>query len=437
MARDKLKEHLEDIRKSYLGGETTTSIAKRLNVSTSSIIYRLKTLGIYTVKYMDTDDIRDYTIEMYASMHSTKEIAKELNISEYKVEIALKKCGIIGHRDITASKIDKLVEMYNNGDMLVDIAKHLDISVNTVRNRIKSLGLNSRDLDKERLTQDVIKLYNEHHSISAVSKITGKAGGVISGILFKQGIKTDCTLDIDEDALVDYYNTTSSSIRKTAKMFGISEFTARDILIGKNVHKVNSNGKLKTDDDEILTLYKAGNSLSEISSQLGISRNTVRSRLIEAGEYKIRTKKVIGDVDEIVKCYNEYSRVGIVAKKLGISKAVITNVLRKNGIDVIDDILKTNEGESFIVNEYTNGKTVEDLAKKYCTSQAVISGILKYNNIDVRRDCKIDIDLDYVKQLLDSGIPLTQISKQIGVAYSTIRKRLIYNGMADSLKRKK
>ena len=95
------------------------------------------------------------------------------------------------------------------------------------------------------------------------------------------------------------------------------------------------------------------------------------------------------------------------------------------------------EHEIEIVNLYSNGSTTKDIAKRFGVSKSTVVNILNKNNIPLKPSrCvqkHLDFDLDLAIKLFNDGLSYPKISKIMGCNEKTVRRNLYSVGLKRNL----
>jgi hypothetical protein len=147
--------------------------------------------------------------------------------------------------------------------------------------------------------------------------------------------------DVLIDKVAAYYMEHKSALR-TSKRFGIPTQSVYGILKRRGIERVgdavrNERQQKLPNATEIRRLYESGKCMREIGEMYGACNSTVRDALIKAGVDSRRRggqrKELTGDHEkEIIALYADTRSQTAVASTVGRSQAVISRILRKNGI---------------------------------------------------------------------------------------------------------
>lgn len=89
--------------------------------------------------------------------------------------------------------------------------------------------------------------------------------------------------------------------------------------------------------------------------------------------------------------------------------------------------------KQYIIDEYTNGKTVNQLAEEFSCDFTYLYRFMKQNNICTKQKQHDDGFLinkfDEIKQLFDNGLPMFKIAKKLGCSRTAVTKILKDNGI--------
>ena len=143
------------------------------------------------------------------------------------------------------------------------------------------------------------------------------------------------------DKVVAYY-VKHSSAQKTSKRFGVPTQSVYGMLKRRGVDRIGDavrNERLRKlpNSAEIRRLYESGKCMREIAQMYGACIATVREALIKAGVESRRrggrVKELTADQErEIIALYADTKSQMAVAATVARSQAVISRILRRNGI---------------------------------------------------------------------------------------------------------
>jgi predicted DNA-binding protein YlxM (UPF0122 family) len=137
-------------------------------------------------------------IDKYSEGISTEVICIDYNVcSSTIVDVLRRNSIIIDQYKTRTSKLSLDVplisEMYMNNISLENIAKQFNVSTSIIRNRLKSNNVKIRDKNSKIIIEDniknkIIELYENHNSMSQISKITNYSTWIIGNILKENNI---------------------------------------------------------------------------------------------------------------------------------------------------------------------------------------------------------------------------------------------------------
>jgi transposase len=208
-------------------------------------------------------------------------------------------------------------------------------------------------------------------------------------------------------------------------------------------HKLSDEEKLEK-TRMIKEEFAAGLTIPEIANKLDIVRNIVhhvlKDDIINMAEKinrrpgikiyntsKGRTLIITDDeIKNICKDYLKGESLINLANKYKINHNKISEIIKKNGIEIrkspetsINDILS-------IIEEYKNGKSTIQISKEKKMNLATVCNILKRNNVKMR-GAKHNFTEEEIKLIIDEyckGVSSIKIAKRYGVCSETILKLL-------------
>jgi DNA-binding NarL/FixJ family response regulator len=197
-----LKLDVDKIRDMYQRGLTTREIGKQLGVTNGTIVNRLKAMGIerrpqgpirgVVYKQLDDEKIK----QMYQDGFSTYDIGKQLGVSHSTILSRLKSMGIERRSDGGPRAMldnEKIKQMYQDGFSTYDIGKQLGVDKGTIINRLKAIGVRIRStgeyaykqLDNEKIKQ----MYQDGYTAVDIGKQLGVSYKTIYSRLKSMGIE--------------------------------------------------------------------------------------------------------------------------------------------------------------------------------------------------------------------------------------------------------
>jgi group I intron endonuclease len=134
-------------------------------------------------------------------------------------------------------------------------------------------------------------------------------------------------------------------------------------------------------DEELITLYRSGIPLQELSKRFKISRSAIDNRLEKNGVKRVDSRhKIIEDAEQICKEYLSGDTLKVIGRRRHLHYGVIRGVLIKNGISIRKIQLPLKE----LIRKYEEGSSVKYLANKYGVDQSTVSARLRKAGIHIR-----------------------------------------------------
>ena len=193
----------------------------------------------------DKEKFKERLIQLYESGVSMENMAKELGITRGTVGRYVKIFELPNRRAVTHKVIDKekFIEMYDSGATLKSIGNEFGVTPTTIRAYVKRFGLQMRRSNKLKLNDEdkakIIRMYEAGCSMSFI-----------------------------------------------ANEFGVDLSTVRAYVIKMGL-PLRGRGRLSRQSKErvaqMITLYKAGVNMSQISKIFGVAQQTVKYTLVKAG----------------------------------------------------------------------------------------------------------------------------------------------------------
>lgn len=193
----------------------------------------------------------------------------------------------------------------------------------------------------------------------------------------------------------------------------------------------NGNKRLLLDSqyDEIKELYLSGFSSNKIATLYKVDKGTI-VKILKSLDVKLRSNKLnINNQEflELVKDYKLGYSLKELAKRYDCSPTGIKDFLIRKGVDIKEryNILKNEEAQQNIINEYLDGKeSLKDILYKYHCSYNTFTKILSLHGIDKKgkgTHFKLSSEecLKVIK-LFNEGMTVKQISEKFEVDKCTI-----------------
>ena len=423
----RIKERRKQVAKLYNKGKRTEEIAKKVQVSVSTVLSDIKQLlndGIIEKrnrieKNPRIKERRKQVARLYREGKTQKEIAEELQVSVSTVLSDIKQLlndGIIEKRNRTEenSRIKErrkqVARLYNEGKRKKEIAQELQVSIDTVNVDIQELIKNGivQELKKgnakkvEERRKEVARLYNEGKSRREIVQELQVSVGTV-------------TMDI----------------QKLIKNGIIQKRTD----VKRNAKKKEERRK------KVARLYNEGKSRKEIAEELQISVATVGvyiQELIKNGAVQDLSKEKSEKKEErrkqVARLYQEGKTQKEIAEELQVSLSVVYNDEKRLLGDGISRSIQ--ERRKKVARLYREGNSIEEIAQKLQISEIEIykdiRALLKVGIIEDENRINEKERKKQVLNLWETGGILSEISEKLGVDISVVMEELISSGLSKS-----
>lgn len=181
--------------------------------------------------------------------------------------------------------------------------------------------------------------------------------------------------------------------------------------------------------DEIKELYLSGFSSNKIATLYKVDKGTI-VKILKSLDVKLRSNKLNINNQEFLELVEDYKSgysLKELAKRYDCSATGIKDFLIRKGVDIKEkyNILKNEEAQQNIINEYLDGKeSLKDLLGKHHCSYNTFTKILSLHGIDKKgkgTHFKLSSEecLEVIK-LFNEGTTIKHISKKFEVDKCTI-----------------
>jgi very-short-patch-repair endonuclease len=200
-----------DLARRYLAGETLCGLSKATGLNTSTIRSRLVKSGVAmrSPKAAALQKRRDvFSVEevcrRYNAGESISSLAKSLGVSSKSIQIRLNDAGIpLRSREeslrlslVKRLNVDEIICRYTAGEPASSIAKSMDVGLHTISNRLINAGVEVRSREAaislaKKLpidTDEVVRRYKAGNSELAISQALGHSRSAIRRRLIEAGI---------------------------------------------------------------------------------------------------------------------------------------------------------------------------------------------------------------------------------------------------------
>ena len=357
----KKEERKEKTLELYNQGIEVKEIAKRLNVTVETIntyikeleeegrVEKRKTLR----KTSKKEENKEKILELYNQGLEIKEIAKRLNISDttiYKYIKELKEEGRIQKRKTLAKKDinkEETLELYNSKMKVKEIAKKLNVSVVTIRTYIKELKEEGKvqNNGKEERKEEALELYNQGLEIKEISKrlnVTAVTINTYIKELIEEGrIEERKNLkQRKKEEVLRLYNQ-GIETKEIAKKLNLAYSTIhryiRELEEEGSIQR-RKNLKQRKREERILELYNQGIEIVEIAKELDVSGATVyryikelkeEGRIQKSETVRKRSAKKEENKERTLELYNQGIEIEEIAKRLDMAVVTIYRYIKE------------------------------------------------------------------------------------------------------------
>lgn len=249
---------------------------------------------------------------------------------------------------------EEIISLYKQGYSIRRVADMFDVSYNMVWRILYSHGIKMREKNSKsdvwNHVSNIKKMYSEGRYLSEICDIFGVTSDTIRRILVESGVEIKknykCKSEVWDHAkeIIDMY-LDGLTMDKISNFFDVNLVTIKRILIDNDIKIRNAGyngGRYKSEvwnsKEEILDLYKQGNSTEYIGNQFGVSRNTINSILNSIKERGVEINKPKSKVwlhsEEILYLYKQGYSTYKIGKKFSVSGSTISNILKEHGVEL-------------------------------------------------------------------------------------------------------
>jgi len=382
------KQILNLIKKDY----TRKEIGDILKISQSNISIRIKRLrnsGVVVAENKNKLDKIDLEILKLVEKGLTQnEISKRTGLSIGSISYRLKKMRdngivIIKHPRISKSIInEKIIELAKKGLKQKEIANELNLSNSNVSTRISNMRARGIIIPKKSQFDElkIIELLKEGLSINEIAQKMGLCSASISKKIEKMrrnGIEIPSKIehDIINRNIVELMKN-GLSITEISRELGISGQT-----IASRIRKMKKNGiifptipKTNVTDEQIIELLSDGISQKEIAKRLNLSNSNISMR--------IKKMKKNGIIKEKPRIYSEDEIYDL--RKKGYSYLKIANKFKEDGIQVSTETIR-RKYKKVLIEEQKLAKLILNLTQSRHATLEQIKVIADYYGVDLNR----------------------------------------------------
>jgi len=182
------------------------------------------------------------------------------------------------------------------------------------------------------------------------------------------------------------------------------------------------------DAQELSARVQAGETMTSIAKEYGVSRAAVSFRIRNAGFDPIGDKFAAIDSDEVVRRYKEGSSVAQIAEDMGVSEHHAYRIVKESGIEIRPKyfgIIRDRQLDSApFVELYERGVSVRGIADQLGHQVHTVRKILKREGVyDSGRDRKFldEAERERLIQMVLEGKTQREISKELDVSHIGVR----------------
>ena len=409
----KKEENKEKILELYNQGLEIKEIAKRLNISDTTIYKYIKELKeegrIQKRKTLAKKDInKEETLGLYNSKMKVKEIAKKLNVSVVTIRTYIKELKEEGkvQNNGKEERKEEALELYNQGLEIKEIAKRLNVTSVTINTYIKELIEEGRIQERKNLKQ---------------RKKEEKKEEVLR--LCKQGIKTK--------EIAKKLNLADSTIHRYIK-----EIEEERVKRRKTLRK---NSKKEGNKEKILELYNQELEIKEIAKKLNLAYSTIHRYIKELGEEgRIQERKNLKQrkrEERILELYSQGLEIKEIAKKLNLAYSTVHRYIREleeeGRVEERKSVRKSVkiERKEKVLELYNQGTEVKEIAMRLDVSVVTIKTYIKElkeeGRVEERKSVRKSIKIERKEKVLEiynQGIEVKEIAMRLKVSPATVYK---------------
>jgi group I intron endonuclease len=185
---------------------------------------------------------------------------------------------------------------------------------------------------------------------------------------------------------------------------------------------------------DIIRLYSRGNTMKEVAEKLGAKLATVWGRLKKHEIPRRETGRTDIVAEEVLKLYTEGNSLQQIADLYGSDQVTIRKRLEKTD-QIIRGRGRTDIPSEEMVRMFSEGLSAREIAKKLGVIPATVKRHLSLKGIQPHRpgrQSRADLKNTELVRLYNQGVSLEQIAETVGAAPSTVRLRLVKEGVDTS-----
>lgn len=236
-------------------------------------------------------------------------------------------------------------------------------------------------------------------------------------------------LHIDENVLRKLYVVDGLSMLKIAQYFNCSQDTIARRLKALDIERRSVKKEIPI--DEVMEMYLVeGKTIKEISRHFQCSHTTIGNRLHSLGIRKEEVKKESQYSEEaIVRAYKSGNSATFIAKKTGLSRWAVLNILRKHKLVIRKSYKRKRLPKEHLEYLYQDRRmTTMEIANLYNVKPCTVSLRLKEEGLAVRGN-RLDVPLvKIVRYYIENNRSVSRTARHFKCAYTTIRNKLVEAG---------
>lgn len=197
--------------------------------------------------------------------------------------------------------------------------------------------------------------------------------------------------ETQKQAIIQAY-AEGESLNRVGIRFGLSSETVRKIVTQAGIIRsytkkqyVKKKGELTSEKRQaIIEAYQLGRSTLAIGKAFDLCQATVSSVLKASGKLVVRKHLTDEDINTIIESYKAGKTTYEIEKEIGFSNVTVAKILRNLGIQKRSIYRLSREQQAQIVIDYNNGESSESIAKRLGVSANCALETLKRNGVKIR-----------------------------------------------------
>ena len=329
----------------YESGMTLQALAEKYSRSVSYIYTRLKKAGVQTRGRKKSLPVAQI-ISDYESGMNLEALAEKYKVSISTIKNRLSEAGTQtrkqGSRIASSVEVDrnnKISEAYHQqGKSLGKVGDEFGLSRERVRLILNKMGVGTRgkrraktDLNEAEL-EELKVMFKEGFTYKSMAIHFKVKSEVISQAIKREGLVKPYVPNVSWDykkAEEDYLS--GVPLTEIARRRGVASYNAIGPVMERLGHERRGTKSERSKGlpvDQIISEYESGKPIYQLGEEYGVSRETIRRRLVKAGVH-IRTSSKALPVSEIWFEYESGMTQTQLAKKYGVNVKTIKSRLNK------------------------------------------------------------------------------------------------------------